>query len=129
MLIDFGPEGIWQEQRRRQLHEVDNEEAETLLDADSLLPVSTTLLPPNMHRHRLFGQQQPPALSDGSPQQQCGSGASAGPPPLRCGSAGLHRAFIPKLYAIDSWRPRLCNLLLPKYLLALDYRCIAHLYR
>ncbi len=27
----------------------------------------------------------------------------------------LHRAVIPKLYAIDSWRPRLSNLILPRY--------------
>ena len=116
MLIDFGPEGVWQEQRRRQLHAVDNEEAGTLPDdVDSLLPVGTTLLSPKTHRHRLFGQQP----SGGISPLQCGSGASD----------GLHRAFIPKLYAIDSWRPRLCNLLLPKYLLALDCRSIAHLYR
>jgi hypothetical protein len=53
-------------------------------------------------------------------------------PPLTSGwpsSPGLRRAFIPKLYALDSWRPRLFNLLLPKYLLALDGECTAHLYR
>ena len=44
-------------------------------------------------------------------------------------SAGLRRAFIPKLYALDYWSPRLCKLLLPKYLLALDGECTAHLYR
>ncbi|GAX78557.1 hypothetical protein CEUSTIGMA_g5997.t1 [Chlamydomonas eustigma] len=44
------------------------------------------------------------------------------------GSPGLHKAFIPKLHAIDSWQPRLYSQLLPKYLLALDSICIAHLY-
>ena len=42
---------------------------------------------------------------------------------------GLRRAFLPKLHTVSSWRPRLCNLMLPKYLLALDADCTVQLYR
>ena len=44
-------------------------------------------------------------------------------------SPGLRRAFIPKLHVVTSWSPRLCNLLLPKYLLSFDGECTVKLYR
>ena len=44
-------------------------------------------------------------------------------------SPGLHRAIIPKLYSLTTWHPRLYNLILPKYLLAMDAKILAHLYR
>lgn len=42
---------------------------------------------------------------------------------------GLHRAVVPKLYALQSWHPRLYHLILPKYLLAMDSQILAQLYR
>lgn len=44
-------------------------------------------------------------------------------------SPDLQRKFVPKLYALSTWRPRLFAQLLPKYLLALDSACTLHLYR
>ena len=72
---------------------------------------------------------QSPATQVTSVAAEEGAAAAVFEPLILRFTPGLRRAFLPKLLTVSSWRPRLCNLMLPKYLLALDADCTVQLYR
>jgi hypothetical protein len=104
MILDYGPEGVWEEHLRRLWSEADVPAGD--IPARLRDPLAAAESPPCKARPKLF-----PRLGK------------------TLGSPGLYRAVIPKLYSLTYWKPRLSQLLLPKYLLALDSRCTAHLYQ
>ncbi|KAG1668965.1 hypothetical protein FOA52_001009 [Chlamydomonas sp. UWO 241] len=148
LILDHGPDAAWDEHARRLLATASPDDGGADVDDDISAWASTTTTPTALgqqprptRRHaytprpRLFrgagascatSEEEEEATSDAA-----GGFADPGAHARACvhGSPGLRRAVVPKLYALESWSPRLSERLLPKYLLAFDSVCTAHFYR
>ncbi len=149
LLVKFGPDGVWAEHERRILSQAsiswtredddDDEDGEGEEGGEFGFPPLANDVGTTQRGEQ--GDDDAAAASlptPGDPNEDAGHRQRlplflrplrSGRPTGSASSPGLHRAFIPKLYAIKYWRPRLSGKLLPKYLLSLDETCAAHLFR